>query len=113
MFRASILMTSAVLLAGCATSDDSSTNTNDQYGYQYLCSGDKEFFADFLVEEQGALVKVEDVDYALVQVPSGSGTRYMLPENAQSEIQPVNLYTKGNYARLELGREIYKNCESQ
>ncbi|GAK82992.1 hypothetical protein JCM19238_536 [Vibrio ponticus] len=113
MFRASICITSAVLLAGCATSNDSTTNNNDQYGYQYQCSEDKQFAADYLIEEQGALVRVDGVDYALVQVPSGSGTRYMLPENAQTEIKPVNLYTKGKYARLELGREIYKNCESQ
>ncbi|ROV60886.1 hypothetical protein EGH82_07605 [Vibrio ponticus] len=113
MKRASIFITSAVLLAGCATSNESTTNNNDQYGYQYQCSEEKQFLADFLVEEQGALVQVEGVDYALVQVPAGSGTRYMLPENAQTEIQPVNLYTKGKYARLELGREIYKNCESQ
>lgn len=112
MIRAGVFITSAVLLAGCSSSNDAMTSS-DSNSYHYQCSEDKQFSADYLIEEQGALVRVGDVDYALIQVPSGSGTRYILPNNAQTEVKPVTLYTKGDYARLELGREIYKNCESK
>lgn len=112
MNRIGIVITSAVLLAGCSSSNDAMTN-NDPNSDHYQCSEDKQFSVDYLIEEQGALVRVDDVDYALIQVPSGSGTRYILPENAQTEVKAVSLYTKGNSARLELGREIYKNCESK
>lgn len=113
MIRAGIFIASAVLLVGCSSSNDAMTNNDpNNYSYRYECSEGKQFKADYLIEEQGALVQVDGVDYALIQAPSGSGTRYILPENAQTDIKPVNLYTKGDYARLELGRQVYKNCES-
>lgn len=117
MIRIGMLITSAVLLSACSTSNNDDSNSADNhsenYGYHYQCSDDKTFQADYLIEDRGALVNVDGEDYALVQVPAGSGTRYMLPEFAQTEVAPINLYTKGDYARLEYGLDVFINCINQ
>ena len=111
MNKIGVLVTASIVLAGCSSSDNS-LRSNDSNGYQYRCDDDHQFSVSYLIEEQGALVRVQDVEYALVQAPSGSGTRYILPQNALLEGTPVTLYTKGPYARLEYGREVYRNCQT-
>ncbi len=111
MIKIGTLVTAAIILSGCSSSDNSSP-PNDSNDYQYRCDGDHQFSVSYLIEEQGALVRVQDIDYALVQAPAGSGTRYILPKNALSEGSRVTLYTKGPYARLEYGQEVYRNCET-
>ncbi|EGU44815.1 hypothetical protein VII00023_11474 [Vibrio ichthyoenteri ATCC 700023] len=110
MVKVGILTSAVLLLAGCASSDNQ-TSANDSNQYQYDCDNQQQFSVTYLIEERGALVRVQDIDYALVQAPAGSGTRYILPNNALSEVMPVTLYTRGENARLEYGREVYQNCK--
>lgn len=112
MVKLGILATTVLVLAGCAGSD-AQTSTNNSNQYQYECDNQHQFSVAYLIEEQGALLRVQDMDYALVQAPAGSGTRYILPENMLSEAMPVTLYTRGENARLEYGRDIYQNCKTQ
>ncbi|EGU40048.1 MliC family protein [Vibrio scophthalmi] len=112
MVKLGILATTVLVLAGCASSD-SQTSSNDPNQYQYDCDNQHQFSVTYLIEEQGALVRVQEMDYALIQAPAGSGLRYMLPDNALSEVMPVTLYARGDNARLEYGREVYQNCVTQ
>lgn len=111
MVKLGILATTVLVLAGCAGSD-SQTSSDDPNQYQYDCDNQHQFSVTYLIEDQAALVRVLDIDYALVQAPAGSGTRYILPENTLSEVMPVTLYTRGDNARLEYGREVYQNCKT-
>lgn len=79
----------------------------------YQCSADKTFKVAFMPNEPLALLRLPEHDYRLVQVPSGSGTKYILDDGTAQTLNPVTLYTKGKEARLELGRVVYKNCISQ
>ncbi|MFA0414758.1 MliC family protein [Vibrio renipiscarius] len=112
MVKVGLLATTMLLMVGCAGNGDTQTSDSGSHQYQYSCDEGMQFAATYLIAEQGAQIRVEEVDYSLVQAPAGSGTRYVLPESATSEIFPVTLYTKGPYARLELGRNVYKNCET-
>jgi membrane-bound inhibitor of C-type lysozyme len=49
----------------------------------------------------------------MIQVPSGSGTKYILHDGTAEIQNPVTLYTKGKEARLELSHLVYKNCITQ
>ncbi|WP_260261129.1 MliC family protein [Vibrio intestinalis] len=115
MIKIGLTLLSSAFLFACSSgqSQDDMAKVNSEELYHYQCDSDLTFDVAYLIEEQGALLRIDQADFALVQVPSGSGTRYSLPQNSQSNIQPVTLYTKGEYARLELGREIYKNCKTQ
>ncbi|MCZ4294490.1 MliC family protein [Vibrio sinaloensis] len=79
----------------------------------YQCSADKTFKVAFMPNQPLALLRLPEHDYRLVQVPSGSGTKYILDDGTAQTLNPVTLYTKGSEARLELGRVVYKNCISQ
>lgn len=87
---------------------------DDTYQFvTYQCESNKQFEVAYLIEEQAALLRLPKHDYRLIQVPSGSGAKYILDNGTKPILNPVTLHTKGDDARLELGRVVYKNCKTQ
>ncbi|KJY82348.1 hypothetical protein TW81_14720 [Vibrio galatheae] len=110
-----ILLTTfaAATLAGC-----SFTSTDEQNQYRgdfmfYQCSADQTFKLALMPNDNLALLRLPKKDYRLIQVPSGSGTKYIQDDGTAETPNVVTLFTKGKEARLEIGEVIYKNCLTQ
>lgn len=107
-----IALMSGVLTACSTISTETENRYQGDFTY-YQCSGGDTFKLALMPNDYTALLRLPKKDYRMIQVPSGSGTKYILHDGTAETPNPVTLYTKGNEARLELGVEVYKNCISQ
>ncbi|UUM31199.1 MliC family protein [Vibrio japonicus] len=94
-----------VLGTGCAGTQDKTEFLN------YRCESGEQFKVAYFPSKESATLRLADQSYSLVQIPSGSGARYILDDKS-AEKKAITLYTKGVEARLELGQSIYKNCKT-
>ncbi|GLT16798.1 hypothetical protein GCM10007938_05740 [Vibrio zhanjiangensis] len=90
----------AAILQGCSASY-----------VTYHCQADKEFEVSYAQGDQSATLRVMNQEYPMMQVPAGSGVKYILSDKAKSSVNPIVLHTKGEHARLEIGSEVYKGCK--
>jgi membrane-bound inhibitor of C-type lysozyme len=97
-------------LAGCTHSAIQTEEVASADFIKYECESDRSFEVAYLVEQEAAILRLPKHDYRMIQIPSGSGTKYILDDGTAEKVNPMTLYTKGEGARLELGRVIYKNC---
>lgn len=113
----SLITLPVIMLAGCAQSD--STMENDSQAmestYQYQCMSGESFTVEYLTEDDTAILRIHDEEHSLKQIPSGSGVKYVSEDNMDASMSDmkITLFTKGQEARLELGRNIYKNCDTE
>ncbi|MCC4818915.1 hypothetical protein BCU85_01870 [Vibrio lentus] len=102
----------SVALVGCsksATPETESAASDNQF-VAYQCESDVSFEVAYLDNEK-AVLRLPENEYRLTQVPAGSGTKYILDDGTSELINSVTLRTKGDNARLELGRVVYRNCQ--
>ncbi|MFY2509432.1 MliC family protein [Vibrio pectenicida] len=90
----------AIILQGCSS----------QY-VTYYCPLDKHFDVAFSEDHENAVLRLANEEYSLMHVPAGSGAKYILKSDTESTANPLILHTKGDYARLEVGSEVYKGCK--
>ncbi|KLN64278.1 MULTISPECIES: MliC family protein [Vibrio] len=103
----------ALSLSGCSFTAMERENHYQGDFMFYQCSAGETFELALMPNDDTALLRLPKRDYRMIQVPSGSGTKYILHDGT-AEIQNfVTLYTKGKEARLDLGQVVYKNCITQ
>lgn len=98
-----------VALVGCSKSAAPDSTASDNQFVTYQCESDVSFDVAYLSNEK-AVLRLPDNEYQLTQVPAGSGTKYILDDGTSEMINSITLRTKGDDARLELGRVVYRNC---
>lgn len=98
-----------VALVGCSKSAAPNSAASDNQFVTYQCESDVSFDVAYLSNEK-AVLRLPDNEYQLTQVPAGSGTKYILDDGTSEMINSITLRTKGDDARLELGRVVYRNC---
>ena len=76
----------------------------------YHCQADKEFDVAYTKNHESAVIRVDNQEYTLMQVPAGSGVKYVPTGEEKTKVNPLVLHTKGEHARLEVGSEVYKGC---
>ncbi|WP_299688360.1 MliC family protein [uncultured Vibrio sp.] len=106
MFMASLC---TLALVGCSKSAAPDNAISDEGFVTYQCESDTSFDVAYL-ENEKAVLRLPKHEYRLTQIPAGSGIKYILDDGTSELINRVILYAKGDNARLELGRVIYKNC---
>tara|TARA_Y100001960_G_scaffold201774_1_gene210881 strand:- start:1840 stop:2184 length:345 start_codon:yes stop_codon:yes gene_type:complete len=111
MKKRTLIFSALLSLMGCTQSAIESPNSFKGEWKTYLCESGKSFQVGYMSKQDKALLRLPKHDYRLIQMPSGSGTKYILDDGTAEKLNPVTLYTKGEEARLELGRVIYKNCQ--
>ncbi|ROQ86957.1 MliC family protein [Vibrio crassostreae] len=99
-----------VALVGCSKSAAPDSAASDNQFVTYQCESDVSFDVAYLSNEK-AVLRLPDNEYQLTQVPAGSGTKYILDDGTSEMINSITLRTKGDDARLELGRVVYRNCQ--
>ncbi|MCG9545128.1 MliC family protein [Vibrio sp. Isolate33] len=99
-----------VALVGCSKSAAPDSAASDNQFVTYQCESDVTFDVAYLSNEK-AVLRLPDNEYQLTQVPAGSGTKYILDDGTSEMINSITLRTKGDDARLELGRVVYRNCQ--
>lgn len=98
-------------LMGCTHSAIQSDDVAGADFLEYQCESDRGFEVAFLSDQEAAILRLPKHDYRLIQIPSGSGSKYILDDGTSEELNSMTLYTKDDSARLELGRVIYRNCQ--
>ena len=98
-----------VALFGCSKSTAPDGAVSDDQFVTYQCESDASFKVAYLGNEK-AVLRLPENEYRLTQIAAGSGTKYILDDGTSELINSVTLRTKGDNARLELGRVVYKNC---
>ncbi|WP_394139790.1 MliC family protein [Vibrio chagasii] len=98
-----------VALMGCSKSAAPDSTISDNQFVTYQCESDVSFEVAYLDNEK-AVLRLPENEYRLTQVAAGSGTKYILDDGTGELINSVTLRTKGDNARLELGRVVYRNC---
>ncbi|KHA60013.1 hypothetical protein NL53_13000 [Vibrio variabilis] len=111
MKKGRFIVMMGVALIGCSQSASQSDNSFQGDWILYQCDAGKAFEVGYLPEQEKAWLKVEQQEFPLIQVPSGSGTKYILDDGTAATANPIVLHTKGTNARLEFARTIYKNCQ--
>jgi len=96
-------------LVGCSQSAVVDDDTSVSQFMTYQCESNRSFDVAF-PEHEKAVLRLPDHEYRLTQVVAGSGTKYILDDGTAEILNSVMFHTKGDNARLELGRVIYKNC---
>ncbi|MGB1321232.1 MAG: MliC family protein [Vibrio gallaecicus] len=96
-------------LVGCSQSAVVKDDTSGSQFMTYQCESNRSFDVAF-PEHEKAVLRLPAHEYRLTQVAAGSGTKYILDDGTAEILNSVTLHTKGDNARLELGRVIYKNC---
>jgi len=99
----------SIILVGCSQSASINGEVKESQFVTYQCESDKTFDVAYLPDEK-AVLRLPKHEYRLTQVAAGSGTKYILDDGTAELLNSVTLRTKGDIARLELGRVIYKNC---
>ncbi|MFL9759785.1 MliC family protein [Vibrio cyclitrophicus] len=99
-----------VALVGCSKSASLDSAASDNQFVTYQCESDVSFDVAYLSNEK-AVLRLPENEYQLTQVPAGSGTKYILDDGTSEMISSITLRTKGDDARLELGRVVYRNCQ--
>ncbi|MFM2590712.1 MliC family protein [Vibrio sp. TBV020] len=112
-YRSLLMAVIGVSLVGCSYSAVEEKSAYQGEFKNYACQDDKSFKVAYMPNEPKALLRLPENDYRLARVRSGSGSKYILDDGTSETINPVTLFTKGNEARLELGRVIYKNCMTE
>lgn len=107
------VLVAGMALLGCSHSAVEHKDDETHAFVTYLCDSNKQFEVAYLRDQQSALLRLPKHDYRLTQVPSGSGAKYILDNGTKPILNPVTLHTKGDNARLELGRVVYKDCKTQ
>ncbi|MGF1799282.1 MliC family protein [Vibrio gigantis] len=97
-------------LVGCSKSAAPDSAVSDNKFVTYQCESEVSFDVAYLGNEK-AVLRLPDNEYQLTQVPAGSGTKYILDDGTSEMINSITLRTKGDNARLELGRVVYRNCQ--
>ena len=97
-----------VTLMGCSKSAAPDSATSDNQFVTYQCESNVSFEVAYL--DKKAVLRLPENEYRLTQVAAGSGTKYILDDGTGELINSVTLRTKGDNARLELGRVVYRNC---
>ncbi|MBY7730701.1 MliC family protein [Vibrio bathopelagicus] len=100
----------SVALVGCSKSAAPDSVVSDDQFVTYQCESDASFKVAYLGNEK-AVLRLPDNEYRLTQIAAGSGTKYILDDGTSELLNSVTLRTKGDNARLELGRVVYKNCQ--
>ncbi|MGF1743741.1 MliC family protein [Vibrio minamisatsumaniensis] len=100
-----------VALVGCSNSAAPDNAVSDNQVVTYQCEADVSYEVTYLDNEK-AVLSLFDNEYHLIQVPAGSGTKYILDDDTSKEAEGrnVTLRTKGDHARLVVDRNVYKNC---
>ncbi|MGF1754840.1 MliC family protein [Vibrio makurazakiensis] len=98
-----------IALVGCSKSAAPEGVVPDDQFVTYQCESNASFDVAFL-EGEKAVLRLPKHEYRLVQVAAGSGVKYILDDGTAELLNNVTLRTKGENARLELGRVVYKNC---
>ncbi|WP_135456026.1 MliC family protein [Vibrio echinoideorum] len=100
-----------VALVGCSKSaaPETESATSDNQFVTYQCESDVSFEVAYLDNEK-AVLRLPNNEYRLIQIAAGSGTKYILDDGTSEVVNSVTLRTKGDNARLELDRVVYKNC---
>lgn len=98
-----------VALVGCSKSAALDNTVPDNQFVTYQCESDVSFEVAYLDNEK-AVLRLPDNEYRLIQIAAGSGTKYILDDGTSEVVNSVTLRTKGDNARLELDRVVYKNC---
>jgi membrane-bound inhibitor of C-type lysozyme len=98
-------------LVGCSQSAVVEQDLSIGEYITYQCESERTF--DIAYGDQKALLRLPDNQYRLKQVVSASGTKYILDDGTAELMNGITLFTKGEHARLELGRVIYRNCRIQ
>lgn len=98
-----------VALVGCSKSAAPDSEASNNQFMTYQCESDVSFDVAYLDNEK-AVLRLPDNEYRLTQVPAGSGTKYILDDGTAEVMNSITLRTKGDNARLELGRVVYRNC---
>ncbi|MGF1695030.1 MliC family protein [Vibrio kyushuensis] len=112
--RLLILIACVLSLLGCSQSSSvDGMKVNESLFHTYNCESDKSFDVAYIPDSEIAVLRVAEKEYALIQIRSGSGTRYILNDGTAEVENPVTLRTKGEEARLELNQHVYKNCKTQ
>ncbi|RTZ16149.1 hypothetical protein EJ063_10250 [Vibrio aquaticus] len=112
-YRSLAMVVVAATLMGCSYSAVEPKSEYMGDFKHYSCQDNKSFKVAYMPNEPKALLRLPEHDYRLAQVRSGSGAKYILDDGTSESLNPVTLFTKGNEARLELGRVVYKNCQTQ
>ncbi|MBW3694323.1 hypothetical protein EK599_01355 [Vibrio sp. T187] len=99
----------SLLVMGCSQSASVGDSIPDGKFTRYQCESNSSFEVAYLNDGK-AVLRLPQHEYRLVQVAAGSGTKYILDDGTAELLNSVTLHTKGEKARLELGRVIYKNC---
>lgn len=99
-----------VALVGCSKSAAPDGEASNNQFMTYQCESDVSFDVAYLDNEK-AILRLPDNEYRLTQVPAGSGTKYILDDGTAEVMNSITLRTKGDNARLELGRIVYRNCQ--
>jgi|GEM_PF-1045494 len=112
-YRSLLIALVGVGLIGCSFNAVEPKSAYQGEFKNYACQDDKSFKVAYMPNEPKALLRLPENDYRLARVRSGSGVKYILDDGTSETLNPVTLFTKGNQARLELGRVVYKNCVTE
>ncbi|MCK6265311.1 MliC family protein [Vibrio sp. ZSDE26] len=111
--RMFFLLALGLSLMGCSQSSVNEMKIDESLYHTYRCQSDMSFDVAYIPDSEIAVLRVEEMEYALIQIRSGSGTRYILNDGTAEVTNPVTLRTKGDEARLEYNQQVYKNCKTQ
>ncbi|QFT10575.1 MliC family protein [Vibrio sp. THAF190c] len=98
-------------LMGCSQSAVVEKDISSGEYMTYQCESERTF--DVAYGDEQAVLRLPDNQYRLKQVVAASGTKYILDDGTTELMNGITLFTKGEHARLELGRVIYRNCRIQ
>ncbi|WP_428774313.1 MliC family protein [Vibrio sp.] len=104
---------SGLFISACSQAPDKYYQLQPSQSYSYQCEGGQAFSVRYYTGLETATLTMGSRQYSLVQVASGSGSRYILGDKAAQERNPLILHTKGNMARLSVGETIYKYCTTR
>ncbi|PQJ88575.1 MliC family protein [Aliivibrio sifiae] len=93
------------VLAGCSSQMPDMGTAKPVH---YQCEEGRNFQITF--NEDKALLQLPKEDYALKRAVSASGMKYISDDGMQDVSTAITFLGKGDEARLELGREVLKNC---
>lgn len=98
-------------LMGCSQSEVVEKDISSGEYMTYQCESDQTF--DVAYGDGQAVLRLPDNQYRLKHVVSASGAKYISDAETTEQMDAITLFTKGEHARLELGRTIYRNCRIQ
>ncbi|PMH37588.1 hypothetical protein BCU68_07725 [Vibrio sp. 10N.286.49.B3] len=99
---------SVIALVGCSQPKMDGDGSNKSHLVRYLCGDDG--FSVLYLPDKKALLEFRDETFQLIQVPSGSGIKYITDDRDFTFTTAVTLYSKGEEAIFEFGRAVFADC---